>query len=120
MNPRCLRHRLEKAAKILVTIQKHLPSADCALDAEKGENGHIQISFVNNPVSPNKFKALGEDLESKGYIFTEKLLPWIGQVSFKGKAADMPSVVMTLPAMQDRLQITLETPVRPYTFAKAG
>lgn len=117
MTPRNLRHRLEKAAKILVTIQKHIPDADCEFDASKGEHGHIQLSFVDKPVSPKAFVKLGKDLENKNYNFTEKLFPWIGQISYKGKNHEMPSVVMTMPHTQNRMDISQESPTRAYSFS---
>ena len=116
MQPRSLRHRLEKAAKILVTIQKHLPKAECTFDSDKGAHGHIQIDFVSQGFEPAKWKSLGQELESKGYQFTEKYLPWIGQISYKGNAEERPSVVMTLPHAQDRMGINQESPVKPYSF----
>ena len=119
MKPRELRHRLEKAAKILVTIQKHLPKADCLFDSDKGEQGHIQLDFVNDPVDWDQLKKLGKDLEGKGYQFTQKKLPWIGQISFKGKTDNQPSVVFTLPHTLNRLEINQESPIEAYSFTNS-
>jgi len=117
MIPRSLRHRLEKAAKALVLVQKHFPKADCSVDIPKGENGHLQLDFVQSTLNDDAFKKLGKDLEGKGYTFTKKDMPWIGQVSYKGKSTDKTTIVFTLPATIDRLAVNDTLPVESYSFS---
>lgn len=117
MIPRSLRHRLEKAAKALVTVQKHVPQADCTVDPVKGDNGHLQLDFVQGSISPDEFNKLGKELESKGYSFTKKKMPWIGQMSFKGYAEDKTTIVLTLPTSIDRLVVNDTTPSEPHSFS---
>lgn len=119
MKPRSLRHSLEKAAKILVIIQKHAPDVECTHDELKGDNGYLMLDFAGSGMSRGKMVALGKDLESKGYHFTEKKSPWLGQTAYLGKADDKPSVVMTLPITKDRVGINEDLPEEPYSFAKA-
>jgi len=119
MKPRSLRHRLEKAAKLLVIIQKHLPDVDCRMDEDKGQDGHVVVDFNGGDVSRGKVNALGKDLEGRGYRFSEKKNPWLGQKTYHGKAADKPSVILTLPITIDRLAINEDSPERSYSFAEA-
>ncbi|KRP37172.1 MAG: hypothetical protein ABS34_04035 [Opitutaceae bacterium BACL24 MAG-120322-bin51] len=114
MKPRSLRHRLEKAAKALVLIHKWTPNADCILDEDKGEHGHLILKFDDGDNS--KMNALGKDLESKGYRFRVKNSPWLGQVTYIGKADDKPAIVITLPMTKDRLAINEDSPEQPYSF----
>jgi hypothetical protein len=119
MKPRRLRHRLEKAAKLLVVIQKHTPDVDCRLDEDKGEDGHIVVDFTRSGISRSKMVALGKDLESKGYHFIEKKSPWLGQTTYQGKASEKPTIVLTQPISKDRLAINEDSPERDYSFANA-
>jgi hypothetical protein len=114
MNPRSLRHRFEKAAKILVLIQKHTPKVDCMLDTDKGENGHLILQFDDG--DSNKMAALGKELENKGYRFKVKKSPWLGQLTFLGKAKDKPSIILTRPISKDRLAINEGASEQPYSF----
>lgn len=114
MKPRSLRHRLEKAAKALVLIHKHTPNVDCLLDEDKGEHGHLILKYDDGDSS--KMVALGKDLESKGYRFKVKKSPWLGQVTYLGKAEDKPSVVITRPISKDRIAINEDSPELPYSF----
>ena len=119
MKPRSLRHSLEKAAKILVIIQKHTPDVECTHDELKGDSGYLMLDFAGSGMSRNKMVALGKDLESKGYRFTEKKSPWLGQITYLGRADDKPTVVMTLPIVKDRVGINEDLPEAAYSFAKA-
>jgi hypothetical protein len=114
MKPRSLRHRLEKAAKALVVIHKHTPNVDCLLDEDKGEHGHLILKFDDGDVS--KMATLGKDLENKGYRFRVKNSPWLGQVTYLGKADDRPSIVITRPIAKDRIAINEDSPELPYSF----
>jgi hypothetical protein len=114
MKPRSLRHRLEKAAKALVLIQKHTPNVDCLLDEDKGEHGHLILKYDDGDAS--KMTALGKDLENKGYRFSQKKSPWLGQVTYQGKADDKPSIIITRPITKDRLAINEDSPEQPYSF----
>ena len=114
MKPRILRHHLEKAAKALVLIQKHTPNVSCLLDEDKGEHGHLILKFDDGDIS--KMNALGKDLEGKGYRFKLKKSPWLGQVTYFGKAEDKTSIVITRPITKDRLAINEDSPEQPYSF----
>ena len=114
MKPRSLRHRIEKSAKALVVIQKHTPNVDCTLDEDKGEHGHLILKFDDGDSS--KMNALGKDLESKGYCFKVRRSPWLGQITYLGKADEKPSIVMTRPSTKDRLAINEDSPEQPYSF----
>ncbi len=119
MKARSLRHRIEKAAKLLVVIQKHTPEVDCRLDENRGEHGHVIIDFAGSGMSRSKMLALGKELESKGYRFTEKRSPWLGQITYFAKAEEKPSVVFSLPITKDRMGINEDAPERPYSFTEA-
>jgi len=116
MKPRPLRQRIDKASKILQTIHKHAADADCRIDENRGENGHIIVDFAGSGISRRKIVALGRDLESKGYAFNRKERPWLGQVTYQGEADDRPTVVISRASMQDRLAIAEESPPEPYSF----
>ncbi len=118
MKPRKLRHRLEKISKLLVIIQKHTPDVDCVLDEERGDNGRVVVDFTGSGMSRSKMNALGKDLESKGYKFTEKSSPWLGQITYTGRDGDKhPMVAFTLPIIKDRLAINEEAPEKAFSFA---
>jgi len=117
MKPRSLRHRLEKAAKLLVIVQKHTPEVNCVIDQDKGENGHLVLDFDGTGMSRGKMVALGKDLEGRGYVFTKKKSPWLGQITYTGRADDKPTVLLTLPIHKDRLAINEEMPEKIYRFA---
>jgi hypothetical protein len=119
MKARSLRHRLEKASKLLVVIQKHTPDVDCRLDEDKGENGYTIVDFTASGISRSKIIELGKDLESKGYKFTEKKSPWLGQTTYTGRLDDKGTIVLTLPLTKDRLGINEDAPERAYSFADA-
>lgn len=119
MKARSLRHRLEKASKLLVVIQKHTPEVDCRLDEDKGESGHTIVDFTGSGTSRSKIVSLGQDLESKGYAFTEKKSPWLGQTTYTGRLEDKSTVVLMLPISKDRLGINEDAPERAYSFADA-
>ncbi len=116
MKPRSLRHSLEKAAKVLVTVQKHTPDVECTHDELKGEHGHVILEFAGSGMSQTKIHALGKDLENKGYRFTEKKSPWLGLVTYTGKADDKATVLMTIPIVKDRVGINEDLPEQPYSF----
>ncbi len=116
MNPRSLRHRLEKAAKLLVTVQKHCPEAHCVIDEDKGENGHLVVESANTGDNLSKIRALGQDLEGKGYRFIEKRNPWLGQITYTGRSEGKPTAVLSLPIHKDRLAIHKDSPVHEYSF----
>lgn len=116
MKPRSLRHRLEKAAKLLLLVQKHTPEVSCVIDEEKGSDGHIILNFGGTGMSRSKMKALGEELEGRGYSFKEKKSPWLGQTTYTGRAEDKPTVVLTVPINKDRLAINENAPETAYRF----
>lgn len=116
MKPRNLRHSLEKAAKILVLVHKHTPEVRCQFHQDRGEDGHLVIDFEGSGMSRGKMAQLGKDLESKGYRFTEKKSPWLGQTTFHGRAEGKPSVLLTLPIVKDRLAINEKSPERSVSF----
>lgn len=119
MTPRNLRHRLEKASKLLVVVQKHTPEVNCVIDEEKGSNGHLILDFADTGTSRSKMNALGKDLESRDYSFTERKSPWLGQTTYTGRAEDKTTVVLTMPINIDRLAINDEAPETPFRFSDA-
>jgi len=116
MKPRSLRHRLEKISKLLVVIQKHTPEVDCQINEDKGDHGYVVIEFGGSGMSRSKMNALGKDLQGKGYQFTEKKSPWLGQITYTGRDGDKPSIVFTLPIVKDRLAINDQAPEKAYLF----
>ncbi|MEM8868462.1 MAG: hypothetical protein AAGC73_09365, partial [Verrucomicrobiota bacterium] len=92
---------------------------DCHLHKEKGENGLLVVDFTGSGMSRSKMVQLGKDLESKGFNFVEKKSPWLGQVTYLGKADDKPSISITVPMVKDRVGINEDLPEKPYSFAKA-
>ncbi|MFU8847223.1 MAG: hypothetical protein ACNA77_00700 [Opitutales bacterium] len=116
MKPRQLRHRLEKAAKLLVVVQKHAPEVHCNFDADKGNEGHLILDFAQSGMSPSKIIALGKELESRDYKFTEKKSPWLGQITYTGRTEEKPTVLLTLPIQQDRLAINEPAVEKDFCF----
>jgi hypothetical protein len=117
MNPRHLRHRLEKASKLLVIVQKNTPDVSCHFDEDKGSDGQLVLDFADSGMSRSKMDSLGKELESRDYTFTEKKSPWIGQINYTGRAKDKPTIVLTLPIHQDRLAINEAAPEKAHRFA---
>lgn len=117
MKPRSLRHHLEKAAKILVLIQKHTPDVNCTLDEDKGTHGCVIVDIDGTGTSRSDMINLGKELEHKGYRFTKRKSPWLGKTTYQGKADDKPNVLLTHPMAKDRLAINEETPEQSYSFA---
>lgn len=114
MNPRNLRHRLEKAAKLLVLVQKQIPEVNCLFDADKGENGHLILDFTASEAT--LLQGLGKDLEGRGYRFTRKRKPWLGQITYTGRSEGKPATVLTIPIHKDRLSIDEENPEEAHSF----
>lgn len=117
MNPRNLRHRLEKASKLLVVVQKHTPGVNCVIDEDKGSNGHLVLDFAGTGMSRAKMNALGKDLESRDYTFTEKRSPWLGQSTYTGRGDDKTTIVLTVPINIDRLAIDEQAPEKAFSFS---
>jgi len=118
MKPTILRHRIERAAKVLLLVQKHTPEVSCQFHPDRGAEGHLVVDFEGSGMSRGKMAQLGKDLESKGYRFTEKKSPWLGQTTFHGRADGRPCVLLTLPIVKDRLAINENEPARPFSFAE--
>ncbi len=118
MKPRDLRHLLEKAAKILVTIQKHGPDVDCSIDETKGEHGQVVIDLKETRLGWDLIKQLGKELESKGYSFVETKSPWLGTTTYRGRSGDKPTVIISVPITKDRLAINEVIPDRDFSFAQ--
>jgi len=45
-----------------------------------------------------------------------KKSPWLGQITYLGKADDRPSIVITRPIAKDRIAINEDSPEQPYSF----
>ncbi|MEO0795468.1 MAG: hypothetical protein AAFX93_09910 [Verrucomicrobiota bacterium] len=99
MKPRNLRHRLEKTAKLLVIVQKHLPDVACQFADDKGENGHLMIRL---PLGGDPTK-LGSDFEGRGFVFTRTRSPWLGADIFRGTKPDQPRVIIEVEIPANRL-----------------
>lgn len=111
---------MERSAKILVVIQKHTPEVRCQFHAERGESGHLVVNFSETGMSRTKMNLLGKDLESKGYRFTEKKSPWLGQTTFTGHAEEKPTILLTQPITKDRLAINDSPPEQAFSFKAAS
>jgi hypothetical protein len=120
MKPRNLRHRMEKAAKLLLLVQRHAPEADCRIDEDRGSDGHLIVDFAGSGMSQRKLHKLGIELESKGYRFRQKRRPWLGQVAYHGEADGKPSIVITHAGAQDRMAIAEDKPAEPFSFSESG
>lgn len=116
MKARQLRHRLEKAAKLLVSVQKHTPEVHCNFDADKGSEGHLVLDFAQSGTSRSKMIALAKELESRDYKFTEKKSPWLGQITYTGRSEEKPTILFTLPIKQDRVAINEPAIEKEYLF----
>ncbi len=112
MKPRNLRHRLEKAAKLLVIVQKHMPEVKCQFDDNKGDSGHL---IVHLPLGSDASK-LGKDLESKGFAFTRTRNPWLGNMTYRGKKEEQPDILIEVEIHADRLNPSREIAPCPHTF----
>lgn len=116
MKPRSLRHRLEKTAKLLVIVQKHAPEVHCQIDPDRGADGSLLLDFDGGGESLAKLQSLGRDLEARGYCFTQKRSPWLGQITYTGRCETKPTLIGTLPIQKDRLSIEGEFPEKPHLF----
>ena len=116
MKPRTLRHRLEKAAKLLVLIQKHVPEVSCQWDEARSDHGVLILDFTDSGMSRTKLRQLGEDLEARGYQFTHSKSPWLGQETYSCKAPDKTQIVLSLPIVKNRLSVDQGTTQTPYQF----
>jgi hypothetical protein len=116
MKPRNLRHRLEKTARLLVTVQKYLPEVDCRFDDLQGDHGCLMVRLPRggNPVE------LGKDLEGKGMRFTRVHKPWLGVITYRGVKEDQPHVIIEVETVADRLYRGNENKPEPWSFRTNG
>ncbi|MGE9295395.1 MAG: hypothetical protein ACQKBV_03820 [Puniceicoccales bacterium] len=112
MKARNLRHRLEKAAKLLVTVQKHLPDVTCQFADDKGENGHLMVRL---PLGGDASK-LGADLEGRGFAFTRARSPWLGAEIYRGTKEDQPRIIIEVEIPANRLSRGPEIAELAYSF----
>jgi len=112
MKPRNLRHRLEKTAKLLVIVQKHLPNVTCRFEDDKGEHGLLTIRLPQG----EDLSALGDDLESRGFAFTRVHRAFQGVITYRGIKTDQPVVVIDVEVRADRLERIEEVEAEPYSF----
>lgn len=112
MKPRNLRHRLEKAAKLLVTVQKYFPEVDCQFADEKGAHGHLMLRL---PMGTDPAK-LGRDLEGKGFAFTRTRNPWLGVMTYRAHKEDQPDVLIEVEIHANRLNPAREIAPEPHSF----
>jgi len=77
------------------------------------------VDFQGSGTNRSKIVSLGKDLENKGYKFTEKKSPWLGQTTYLGKEDDKSSIVLTLPIAKNRMNINEDEPERAYSFTEA-
>ncbi len=85
---------------------------------DKGDNGHLVVDFAGTGMSMTKMHALGKDLEGRSYQFTEKRSPWLGQITYTGRADGKPTVLLTVPINKDRVAVDVESPETPFSFKK--
>jgi len=112
MKPRHLRHRLEKSAKLLVFVQKHLADAACSFAYEAGDNGSL---IVRLPMGTAPAK-LGAELESKGFTFTRTHNPWLGIITYRGDKTEQPTVLIEVETTADRLHRGQDQSAEAYSF----
>ncbi|WP_269539460.1 hypothetical protein [Cerasicoccus fimbriatus] len=112
MKPRNLRHRLEKAAKLLVIVQKHHPEVQCQFADDKGENGHLMIRL---PLGGDPSK-LGQELESRGFAFTKARSPWLGAEIYRGAKSDQPRIIIEVEIPANRLSRGPEVAELAFSF----
>jgi len=112
MKPRNLRHRLEKAAKLLVVVQKHLPDVPCQFADDKGENGHLMVRL---PLGGDPAK-LGADLEGRGFTFTKARSPWLGAEIYRGAKDGQPRIIIEVEIPANRLSRGAEVAEAPFSF----
>lgn len=112
MKARNLRHRLEKTAKLLVIVQKHLPEVSCQFADDKGDNGHLMVRL---PLGGDPSK-LGVDLESRGFRFTRARSPWLGAEIFRGAKEGQPRVIIEVEIPANRLSRGPEVTEAPFSF----
>jgi len=115
MKARNLRHRLEKAAKLLVIVQKHLPDVACQFADDKGESGHLMVRL---PLGGDPSR-LGADLESRGFTFTRARSPWLGAEIYRGAKEEQPQVIIELEIPANRLSRSPDISPQPFTFKAA-
>lgn len=112
MKPRNLRHRLEKASKLLVTVQKYLPDASCRFADEQGEEGHLIVHLSRG----TDITKLGLELEGKGFNFSKFHSPWLGVITYKGAKPEQPSVILEVEIVADRLYQGEQVAAEDFSF----
>ncbi len=103
---------MEKAAKLLVIVQKYLPDAACRFADEQGDDGHLIVHLQRGGDGAK----LGVDLEGKGFVFTRSRNPWLGLITYKGVKTEQPTVVIEVETAADRLYHGSETAPEKFSF----
>ena len=116
MYPRSLRHRLEKLAELLVTVQKFSPEIVCMIHEEKGEGGQLVVDYSSLKASLQPMQAPDSYLENRDYGFREKRSPRPGQTTYTGKNSGKSTILLTRPIERDRLAINHERDETPFRF----
>lgn len=86
------------------------------LDEDRGDHGRLIIDFTGSGMSRAKMNTLGKELQAKGYKFTEKNSPWLGQITYTGRDSGKPTIAFTLPIVKDRLAINEAAPEKSFCF----
>jgi len=116
LTPRNLRHRLEKTAKLLVTVQRFNAGAVTDFAPDKGEHGQLIILCEREHTVPQWLGKLGRGLEGRGYAFTRTHNRWLGAVFLRGKREGSPDILIQLAAPIDRESPTPPEP-QPEAFS---
>lgn len=117
MKPRSLRHRLEKASKLLVIIQKHIPEVSTRFADSSGIAGQVVVSGNHSNAGREAIRKLGKELESKGYSFKRTKNRWLGITTIHGKKEERPDIVIELETPMDRLNHAEESKSEAYSFS---
>ena len=116
MKPRSLRHRLEKAARLLVVIQKHMEDANAQFNEDKAEEGEVCVNCGDAYDPPKGFQKLGSDLEGRGYHFKRTDTPWLGLQVYRGKKEGHPDVLLQLNMKTNRTALAGNSEPHAYSF----
>jgi len=116
MKPRELRHRLEKSAKLLVTIQKHLPDVEARFADDKAEAGQVIVSTHQLASSEAHISKLGVDLENKGYKFKKMTNKWLGNIIYQGYKPGQPDLLIEVETHVNRFNHAEDGRAQPFSF----
>lgn len=116
MKPRDLRHRLEKSAKLLVTIQKYIPDAETRFADDKAESGQVILTTHQVAAPEALITKLGIDLENKGYHFYKTSNKWLGNITYHGYKKSHPDIIIEVETQVNRFDHAEDGRPQAYSF----